>query len=63
MMRVVAVDEQLGIVLLRMNSANEFLRAGQRPHRREAFRVYGGHIHAVEAFMKIMRANIGSGRD
>ena len=29
----------------------------------EAFKVYGGQIHAVEAFMKIMPADAGSGWD
>jgi hypothetical protein len=29
----------------------------------EAFKVYGGQIHAVEAFMEVMPAGSGSGWD
>ena len=29
----------------------------------EAFKVYGGQIHAVEAFMKVVPAGTPSGRD
>jgi hypothetical protein len=60
--RVVAFDEELGIVLLRMN----FGQTGSYGEGNalivwEAFKVYGGQIHGVEAFMKIMPASLGSG--
>ena len=62
--RVVAVDEQLGIVLLRMNfGQTSSYGQGNALIVWEAFKVYGGQIHAVEAFMKIMPASIGSGWD
>jgi hypothetical protein len=62
--RVVAVDEELGITLLRMNfgAASQY-GAGNGLMVWEAFKVYGGQIHAVEAFMKIMPADSGSGWD
>jgi hypothetical protein len=62
--RVEAVDEELGIVLLRMNfGQTSSYGAGNALIVWEAFKVYGGQIHAVEAFMKIMPANMGSGWD
>jgi len=62
--RVVAVDEQLGIVLLRMNfGQTNAYGQGNALIVWEAFKVYGGQIHAVEAFMKIMPAAMGSGWD
>lgn len=62
--RVVAVDEELGITLLRMNfgPASRY-GAGNGLMVWEAFKVYGGQIHGVEAFMKIMPAAAGSGWD
>ena len=36
---------------------------GNSLHVFEAFKVYGGEIHAVEAFMKVMPANQSSGWD
>jgi len=62
--RVVAVDEELGITLLRMNfgQTNSY-GAGNALIVWEEFKVYGGQIHAVEAFMKIMPASMGSGWD
>jgi hypothetical protein len=62
--RVIAVDEELGIVLLRMNfgQTNSY-GAGNALIVWEEFKVYGGQIHAVEAFMKIMPASKGSGWD
>jgi hypothetical protein len=62
--RVVAVDEELGIVLLRMNfgQTNSYGQ-GNALIVWEEFKVFAGQIHAVEAFMKIMPANIGSGWD
>ena len=62
--RVIAVDEDLGIALLRMNfgQTNSY-GAGNALIVWEEFKVYGGQIHAVEAFMKIMPAATGSGWD
>jgi hypothetical protein len=62
--RVVAVDEELGIVLLRMNfgDTNSY-GPGNALIVWEAFKVYGGQIHAVEAFMRVMPANASSGWD
>lgn len=62
--RVAAVDERLGIVLIRMNFGNTHSYGpGNALIVWEAFKVYGGQIHAVEAFMKIMPAGVGSGWD
>jgi hypothetical protein len=59
---VAAVDEELGIVLLRMNFGDTgSYGPGNSLHVFEAFKVYGGQIHAVEAFMRVMPANVGSG--
>jgi len=60
--RVVAVDEELGIVLLRMNfGQTKSYGEGNALIVWEAFKVYGGQIHGVEAFMKIMPVSVGSG--
>jgi hypothetical protein len=62
--RVAAVDEQLGIVLLRMNFGDTgSYGPGNALIVWEAFKVYGGQIHAVEAFMRVMPATAGSGWD
>lgn len=62
--RVVAVDEELGIVLLRMNFGDTgSYGPGNALIVWEAFKVYGGQIHAVEAFMRVMPATSGSGWD
>ncbi len=62
--RVAAVDEELGIVLLRMNfGQTSAYGQGNALIVWEEFKVYGGQIHAVEAFMKIMPAAMGSGWD
>jgi hypothetical protein len=60
--RVVAVDEELGIVLLRMNfgQTNSYGQ-GNALVVWEAFKIYGDQMRAVEAFMKIMPASMGSG--
>lgn len=61
---VVAVDEETGVVLLRMNFGDTgSYGPGNSLHVFEAFKVYGGQIHAVEAFMKIMPATAPSGWD
>ena len=62
--RVVAVDEELGIVLLRMNFGDTgSYGPGNALIVWEAFKVYGGQVHAVEAFMRVMPASAGSGWD
>lgn len=62
--RVAAVDEYLGIVLLRMDfGAGSTRAAGDSLMVWEAFKIYGGQIHAVEAFMKNMPAGTPSGWD
>jgi hypothetical protein len=62
--RAIAVDEALGIALLRMNfgQTNSY-GPGNALIVWEEFKVYGSQIHAVEAFMKIMPASMGSGWD
>jgi hypothetical protein len=60
--RVAAVDEELGIVLLRMNfGQTKSYGQGNSLVVWEAFKVYGGQIHGVEAFMKIMPVDKASG--
>jgi hypothetical protein len=62
--RVAAVDQELGIVLLRMNfGQTKSYGQGNALIVWEAFKVYGGQIHGVEAFMKIMPVSGGSGWD
>ncbi len=62
--RVAAVDEDLGIVLLRMNFGDTgSYGPGNALIVWEAFKVYGGQIHAVEAFMRVMPASTPSGWD
>ena len=51
--RIIAVDERMGIVLLRMAwGVRE--RGGDQLTVWETFKVYDGQIHAVEAFMRIL---------
>jgi hypothetical protein len=60
--RIAAVDEEQGIVLIRMDfGAGSVFPAPNGPKDQslsvfEAFKVYGGQIHAVEAFMKVKPA-------
>jgi hypothetical protein len=62
--RVAAVDEDLGIVVLRMDFGAGSTRVqGDSLMVWEAFKIYGGQIHAVEAFMKNMPAGTPSGWD
>jgi hypothetical protein len=60
--RVAAVDEELGIVLMYLDfgDTNSY-GPGNALTCFEAFKVYGGQIHAVEAFIRIMPANTPSG--
>lgn len=59
---VQAVDEELGVVVLRMDfgDTNSY-GPGNALVVVEAFKVYGGQIHAVEAFMRVMKAGTPSG--
>jgi hypothetical protein len=58
--RVIGVDERLGIVWLRMAwGVRE--EGGDQLTVWEAFKVYDGEIHAVEAFMKILPFELRSG--
>ena len=56
--RIAAVDEEQGVVLIRMDfGPGSVFDAPNRPKDQslsvfETFKVYGGQIHAVEAFMK-----------
>jgi hypothetical protein len=52
---VVAVDEEQGIVLLWMNFGDTgTYGAGNALIAFEAFKVYGGQMHAVQAFLKVL---------
>jgi len=58
--RVVGVDERMGIVLLRLNwGVREPM--GDQLTAFEAFKVYDGHIHAVEAFIRILPLELAKG--
>jgi hypothetical protein len=63
--RVVAVDEPLGLVLLRMDfgSIPKAYGPGNALVVWEVFKIYGGQIHAINAFMRMMPADAGSGWD
>jgi hypothetical protein len=58
--RVIGVDERLGIVWLRM-AWGVRQEGGEQLTVWEAFKVYDGKIHAVEAFMKILPVELRSG--
>jgi hypothetical protein len=58
--RVIGVDERMGIVWLRMAwGVRE--SGGDQLTVWEAFKVYDGQIHAVEAFMKILPVELANG--
>ena len=58
--RVVGVDERMGIVLLRLNwGVREPM--GDQLTAFEAFKVYDGQIHAVEAFIRILPLDLAKG--
>jgi hypothetical protein len=58
--RVIGVDERMGIVWLRMAwGVRE--EGGDQLTVWEAFKVYDGQLHAVEAFMKILPIELRSG--
>ncbi len=58
--RLIAVDERLGIVWFRLSWERG---EGTRLVVWEAFKVYDGQMHAVEAFMKLDPKDLGSGWD
>jgi len=58
--RVIGVDERMGIVWLRM-AWGVRQEGGDQLTVWEAFKVYDGQIHAVEAFMKILAVELRSG--
>jgi len=58
--RVVGIDERMGIALLRLNwGVRE--PTGDQLTAFEAFKVYDGHIHAVEAFIRIFPLDLAKG--
>jgi len=60
--RIAAVDEEMGVVLFRLDFGNtKNYGPGNALTLFEAFKIYGGRIHAVEAFMDIMPENTPSG--
>lgn len=58
--RVIGVDERMGIVWLRM-SWGVRQSGGDQLTVWEAFKVYDGQIHAVEAFMRILPVALANG--
>jgi hypothetical protein len=66
--RVVAVDEELGIVWIRMDFGKNSMGFGPEADKQslivwEYFKIYDGTIQAVEAFMLPMPHNTPSGWD
>ena len=66
--RVAAVDEEMGIVWIRMDFGKNSMGVGPEADKQslivwEAFKVYDGQIHAVEAFMLAMPRGTHSGWD
>ena len=62
--RLAAVDEDLGIVWFRLDfGAGSTQGTSTKLIVWEAFKVYGGQIHAVEAFMETVPMGAGSGWD
>ena len=66
--RVAAVDEELGIVWVRMDFGKNSMGFGPEADKQslivwEYFKVYDGTIHAVEAFMLAMARETPSGWD
>jgi hypothetical protein len=66
--RVAAVDEELGIVWVRMDFGKNSMGVGEEADKQslivwEYFKVYDGMIHAVEAFMLPMPRETPSGWD
>ena len=64
--RVVAVDEEMGIVWLRLDFGPGSVPGGQADtmfSTFEAFKVYGGKIHAAEAILEVAQVGTPSGWD
>jgi hypothetical protein len=63
--RVIAVDQSLGLVLLRMDfgSIPKAYGPGNALAVWEVFKIYGGQIHAINASLRMMPADAGSGWD
>ncbi|MBP1609631.1 MAG: hypothetical protein H6Q04_1866 [Acidobacteria bacterium] len=60
--RVRAVDEEMGIVLMRLDfGETKSYGPGKTLVVWEEFKIYGGVIHAVEAFIRYMPSDKGSG--
>ena len=66
--RVVAVDEESGLVLLRLDFGPGSLPGGRgatagapRPSPSKGFKVFGGQVHAVEAIFTAMPPNTPDG--
>lgn len=60
--RIAAVDAQLGIVLLYLDFGNtKQYGPGRALVTFEAFKIYGGQIHAVNAVLRMASASAGSG--
>jgi hypothetical protein len=59
---VQAVDEELGVAVIRMDFGDTGnYGPGNALVVIEAFKIYGGQIHAVEAFMRVMKSGTPSG--
>jgi len=60
---VEAVNEELGITVLHMDFGNTSDRYGPGTalNVSEAFKIYGGQIHGVEAFMRVLKAGAPTG--
>ena len=66
--RVAAVDEEMGIVWIRMDFGKNSMGVGPEADKQslivwEFFKIYDGQIHAVEAFMLAMPRGTPSGWD
>ena len=66
--RVAAVDEEMGIAWIRMDFGKNSMGVGPEADKQslivwEAFKIYDGQIHAIEAFMLAMPSGTPSGWD
>jgi hypothetical protein len=60
--RVVAVDEELGVVVVRMNfGPGSTFEGGGELDVWHSFKIYGGQIHAAEAYCEIVPSGTKSG--
>jgi hypothetical protein len=62
--QVIAVDEELGVVAVRMNfgPGSTFERGGVLDVW-HSFKICGGQIHAAEAYCKVVHLGLSSGWD